>query len=359
MILTRVCNLKCKYCGEDAAFEPPPIEVAYSLETLKAFLEQDEHVTIQFYGGEPLLRIPLLEKIMDTIEAQQWSVQTNGCFLHQLPAQYLNRLDAILVSIDGRREITDWNRGDGIYNKVLKNCRIIRERGFKGDLIARMATSEVADIYKEVTHLASLTNPTFDHIHWQLDCQWDDDPAARWQDFDGWLKDSYNPGISRLVRWWVKKMEEREFVGITPFIPVMRSILFNEPSKLRCGAGLDSFAINPSGEISVCPISPEFAFSLVGDIHSDTPASIRNSMLVSEPCPSCDIFSICGGRCLFANQTKLWGQTGFQKVCETVRHLVSELQAIKSDVLELIDRGVVSEELFNYPSYNNGCEIIP
>lgn len=316
-------------------------------------------MTIQFYGGEPLLRIPLLEQIMDIIKAKKWSLQTNGCFLHRLNPHYLNQLATILVSIDGRREVTDWNRGAGIYDKVLKNCQVIRERGFHGDLIARMTTSEGVDIYKEVTHLASLKNPTFDHIHWQLDCQWDDDPNARWQDFAGWVKNSYKPGISRLVRWWLKKMRDGEFVGITPFIPVMRSLLFDEPAKLRCGAGLDSFAINPSGEISVCPISPEFTFSLVGDIKTDTPASIENSMTVSAPCPGCEIFSICGGRCLFVNKTKLWGEAGFQKVCETVRHLVSELQTIKPAILRLIDKGVISEELFYYPSYNNGCEIIP
>ncbi|MCK5046627.1 MAG: SPASM domain-containing protein, partial [Candidatus Heimdallarchaeota archaeon] len=139
----------------------------------------------------------------------------------------------------------------------------------------------------------------------------------------------------------------------------MKSILEDSPSPLRCGAGLDSFAINPNGSISVCPISPEFDFSIVGDIQTSTPKSIRNSMRVTDPCPSCNIFGFCGGRCLFINQTKLWGAEAFKKVCGTVEHMVSELKSIKDEVQLLIEKGIISKTEFDYPSFNNGCEIIP
>jgi len=335
--------------------------MAFSINDLGSFLEQDEGVkTIQFYGGEPLLRIPELQNIMDTIKnVQHWSVQTNATLLHKIPKPYLKRLSAILASIDGREDINDVNRGKGNYQKVLANCSLIRKNGFTSDLVARMATSEVADIYEEVTHLASLQDPKFDHIHWQLDTQWDDDPHARWDNFDSWVTNSYNPGITKLVQWWLENMRNGIFIGIVPFIPVMKSILFDLPTSIRCGAGVDSFAINPDGRISVCPISPEFEFSLVGDIKTCTPNTIRNSMLVSDPCPSCKSYNICGGRCLFINKTKLWGKDGFDKVCATVKHLINELTAIKDEVLELIRKGIISKEEFDYPIYNNGCEIIP
>ncbi|MHA1366048.1 MAG: TIGR04084 family radical SAM/SPASM domain-containing protein [Candidatus Heimdallarchaeota archaeon] len=360
-MLTRACNLHCLYCGEDAAFEKPPIDMAFSVEELSSFLGQDvSEKTIQFYGGEPLLRIPEMQEIMDSIKGvKHWSVQTNATFLYKLPSPYLERLSAILASIDGREEINDVNRGKGNYQKVLSNCQTARDNGFTGDLVARMATSEASDIFEEVTHLVSIQEPKFDHIHWQLDTQWDDDPHARWNDFDKWLTNSYNPGISKLIHWWLEHMKKGEVIGLVPFIPVMKSILFDISSTIRCGAGVDSFAINPDGRISVCPISPEFEFSLVGDIKTSTLDSIRNSLLVTDPCPSCDSFKICGGRCLFINKTKLWGEDGFQKVCGTVKHLIKELSAIKNDVLDLIEKGIISKEEFDYPGYNNGCEIIP
>lgn len=361
IILTRACNLKCKYCGEDASFETPPIDIAYPLNNLRNFLQRDESdVTIQFYGGEPLIRIPLMEKIIDSMDfVKHWSVQTNAIKLHKIKPRYLARISTILASIDGRKEVTDENRGKGVYDKVLENCITARKNGFNGDLVARMAISEVADIYEDVMHLATINKPRFNHIHWQIDSQWDDDPKIRWKDFNKWVDDSYNPGISKLVKWWLERMKNGEFIGLVPFIPVMNSILFNSPSILRCGAGIDSFAINPNGSISVCPISPEFRFSIVGDIWNSSPNEIRNSFVVTDPCPSCDIIQLCGGRCLFINQTKLWGEKAFTKVCKTVRHMIDELRAIKKEVLELIENGLIKKEEFAYPTFNNGCEIIP
>lgn len=355
------CNLKCKYCGEDATFEEPPIDIDYPIKSLQSFMEKDSsEITIQFYGGEPLIRIPLMQMIMDTIgKIEHWTIQTNAINLHNLPKQYLNRLSAILVSIDGREEVTDINRGKRIYNKIIENCIIAREKGFTGDLIARMTVFENSDIHEEVRHLAKLKKPAFDHIHWQLDTQWDDDPDTRWTNFSKWINQSYNPGISKLISWWVDCMSSGQFIGLVHFIPVMKSILFDIPSNLRCGAGLDSFTINSNGSISVCPISPEFEFSIVGHILTSNPLSIKNSMNVIQPCPNCSDFKLCGGRCLFINRTKLWGNELFSKICGTVKNMIMELQSHKETILELIKDGIIPKENFDYPKYNNGCEIIP
>ena len=122
---------------------------------------------------------------------------------------------------------------------------------------------------------------------------------------------------------------------------------------------IDSFAINPDGKISVCPISPEFTFSIVGDIYESDPNELRNSLKVSNPCPECDSYYLCGGRCLFINKTKLWGEAGFAKVCSSVKHLLKELKSIKNEVSKLIEKNIIKDKEFEYPKFNNGCEIIP
>jgi sulfatase maturation enzyme AslB (radical SAM superfamily) len=82
-------------------------------------------------------------------------------------------------------------------------------------------------------------------------------------------------------------------------------------------------------------------------------------MRVDEPCPSCSEFEICGGRCLFANKQRLWGDDGFDKVCEVSRHLFESLKKHVPRVRELIEKGIISLEALDYPEYNNGCEIVP
>ncbi|MHA1813289.1 MAG: TIGR04084 family radical SAM/SPASM domain-containing protein, partial [Candidatus Thorarchaeota archaeon] len=240
---------------------------------------------------------------------------------------------------------------------VLDSVRWLESIGYEGDIVARMAVSEQSDIYKEVRHLLDLRNPTFKHVHWQLNVVWD--AEGNWTDFDSWVANSYKPGISRLVREWVKKMESGVIEGIVPFMPLMYTLLTGKTSLLRCGSGLDTFAIHVDGKIGVCPISPDWDFSIVGHINDTDPSSLRNIMMVDEPCPSCEEYGVCGGRCLFANKQRLWGDDGFRKICDTVKHLIRELRAQVPRVQELVDNGTIRVEDFDYPEYNNGCEIIP
>ncbi|TXT55329.1 MAG: hypothetical protein BAJATHORv1_40240 [Candidatus Thorarchaeota archaeon] len=355
LVLTRRCNLNCDYChgGE----ETEATEIAYSIDELEDFLSKDKDVQLMLYGGEPTLKIPLIVNLMDRFPNARFMLQTNATRLHKIPRAYVRKFHSILISIDGREEITDRYRSSGIYKKVVKNARWLRSIGFKGDIVARMAVSQYSDIYKEVIHLLDLSGPTFDHVHWQLNVVWDAD--GNWRNFDGWVEKSYNPGITALVNYWIQYMREGNFLGIVPFIPITYSLLTGESSKLRCGSGIDTFAIHVDGSIGICPISPDWDFSIVGDIRTTHPKELRNVMHVDEPCPSCDEYGLCGGRCLFANKQRLWGQKGFEKICEIVKHLINSIRERIPDIQEIIEEGKISLEQFKYPEYNNGCEIIP
>ena len=356
LVLTRRCNLNCFYChgGEETG---PDTEIQYSMDELAAFLEKDNDVQLMLYGGEPTLRIPLVIELIDRFPNARFMLQTNALLLDRIPEAYINRFHSILVSIDGTERTTDGYRSKGVYKKVIRNIRWLRDTGFEGDIVARMAVSEQSDIYRDVRHLLDLRDPSFDNVHWQLNVVW----AAEdnWQDFDVWVNERYNPGITRLVDEWVEKMETGVVEGIVPFLPLMHTLITGELSEMRCGSGLDTFAIHVDGSIGICPISPDWEFSIVGDIRKSKPEDLKNCMKVDEPCPSCEEYGICGGRCLFANKQRLWGDGGFEKICEVSRHLFQALEKHVSRVHELIETGVITSNDFNYPEFNNGCEIIP
>ncbi|MFW9909755.1 MAG: TIGR04084 family radical SAM/SPASM domain-containing protein [Candidatus Thorarchaeota archaeon] len=356
IVLTRGCNLNCSYChgGEQHG---PDAEISYSIDELAAFLSKDDDPQLMFYGGEPLLRIPLMLEMMDRFPHARFMLQTNALRLNRVPSEYVKRFHSILVSIDGPEDITDGYRSRGVYKQVIENVKYLERIGFEGDIVARMAVSQQSDIYRDVRHLLDLTNPMFKHVHWQLNVVWD--AEGNWQDFDAWVRDIYNPGVSLLVTEWVENMKSGKVDGIVPFLPLMYSMLSNQGATLRCGSGIETFAIHVDGNIGICPISPDWDFSIIGSIKNTNPLDIRNKMLVDEPCPSCDEYQVCGGRCLFANKQRLWGDAGFEKVCNTARHLITELRNVKSDVQYLIDKGIISMSEFHYPEYNNGCEIIP
>lgn len=324
---------------------------------LAAFLEKDDDVQLMLYGGEPTLRVPLIIELMDRFPDARFMLQTNALLLDKIPESYVKRFHSILVSIDGTEETTDGYRSKGVYKKVINNVNWLHRIGYEGNVVARMAVSEQTDIYRDVRHLIDFKSHSFDNVHWQLNVIWD--AEDNWQDFDRWVNEIYNPGITRLVDEWVGKMRVGIVEGIVPFMSLMYSLVTGETSHLRCGSGLDTFAIHVDGKIGVCPISPDWEFSIVGNIWDSNPYDLKDSMSVVEPCPSCEDYRLCGGRCLFANRQRLWGDEGFEKVCAVTRHLFDALRKHVKNVRRLVEKGIISIHSLNYPEYNNGCEIVP
>jgi len=359
--LTTRCDLNCKYCAQEALedlkfgkrrweLDYPPPEVSYEVRDLKGFLKKDDDPWVIFYGGEPLLKTDLIKEIMDEIRAN-YIIQTNGVRLKEL-GDYVRRFHTIILSIDGKKETTDYFRGKGVYDKVIKSARWAREMGFEGELIARMTVMEPVDVKEEVLHLLNLG--LFDSVHWQLNALFWEDLERR--NFKEWLKD-YNKGVRELINLWVENMKKGKVWRIYPFLGVMDSLLRNEPSLLRCGAGWAQYAILTDGNISPCVAMAGMKEYYVGNIWESDPKNLKK-VLVGEPCTSCDIYPLCGGRCLFANKTKLWGEEGFKLVCTSVRNLISSLQEKLPEVRSLIQEGKIKLSHLNYHKFNS-CEIIP
>lgn len=354
VIITDRCQLNCRYCG--GGFRTGRRK--YTLRELAEFLMDDEEAGIGFYGGEPLLAMDEMMRIMDEVPARHFHLQTNGLLLPYLSTEYLLRLDTVLISVDGGEEVTDHYRGRGVYRAVLRALENIRARGYRGDVVARMVISSRSDVYRDVSHLLSLRSPGFDHVHWQLDLFWSTEGTWEGVDLKKWIE-GYNEGITRLVEDWMEGIREGTVPGIAPFQGVTYTLLTRRPTDLRCGAGRTAFAIHPDGTVMACPISPELPFNHLGSLKGRRSREFVNAVELDEPCRSCDIRWVCGGRCLFVNKTKPWGEEAFGLACGTVRHLVSTLQGHLPEIRELMERGRVRLQDFHYPRVNNGVEVIP
>lgn len=338
LILTPRCNSNCRYCG---GFEEGimPEKIRYDLEDLLRFLRGYPELSVAFYGGEPLLEAEKMVEIMRKVRAKYFILQTNGLLLEKLKREDLKKFSTILVSLDGREEVHDFYRGN--YKKVLKNVREIK-KGFDGELIARMTASQETSIYEDVMSIISLK--TFTHVHWQIDAIWSRDGI--WRDFEKWVED-YNAGIRRLVKFWISEMLKGRILGIVPFLGVATAIFegFRHPP---CSSGFESFAITTDGRILACPICPEFEWNQLGDIFT----GIRKKPELLPPCPECNYFRFCGGRCLFFNRERLWGEKGFKLVCSTVKNLVDSILAYSHVIAKFKDE-------IKYPRFLNTTEIIP
>lgn len=370
LILTDDCNLCCSYCrakafedleesaGERAVTfdENLPTELDYDLEVLYSFLRKDPCPTVTFYGGEPLLRADLIERIVRHAPARRFMVQTNGTLLDRLPPEILNRFVTILVSLDGRKDLTDAGRGPGVYQKVMENVRNIRARGYHGELIARMTVTEKTDIVDAVHYLSSNPDYPFFSIHWQIDANFAGDFSRR--RFREWVQDSYNPGIRTLVHDWVDHMAiHGEVLRWYPFLDPMEDLLCGRESRLRCGSGYANYSIMTDGNIGPCPVMVGMNQFYVGHISYSDPTQL-DPVHVQGECNDCAIRTFCGGRCLYSSITRPWSDDQRKLVCSTVATLHDALVGALPRVRALLKTGTIRSEDFIHEKFN-GCEIIP
>jgi putative peptide-modifying radical SAM enzyme len=368
LILTEKCNSQCRYCYEKSEKEfgnkltdkfkfdfSAPCDSEIDVKQLRKFILKDKEPKIIFYGGEPLLNITKIKEIIDAIPESKYYIQTNGKLLNNLPKEYTNRFSKILISIDGDKKRTDFNRGRGTYDLILKNLNLIRRKGFKGEIVARMTISfsdKFTDLTKQVKHLLKIG---FSSIHWQLDMGFYEFDYNK-KEVENFIK-KYNKEISKLIRLWIKNMNRGKVLKIYPFLGIFDSLYHNTSTKLRCGSGYANYTISTDGKIIACPITNCIKDFEIGHIKTNTPNKLKEISVI-EPCPSCSYFSLCGGRCLYSNYAKLWPLEGEKQICFTIRYLIDELKKSLPQIRKLIQKEVVNEKQFEYEKYF-GPEIIP
>jgi len=317
---------------------------------LKKFLSQDKEAVLVFYGGEPLLQIDKIKEIMDNIDIP-FRMQTNGILLDKLPPEYMDKISKILVSIDGGKERTTRNRGKGTYEKVMKNLQFIKENGYKGEIVARMTIAQdCPDLYEQVI---SLVDSGFTSVHWQLDA------GFYKEDFDEKkikkFFEDYNKSVSRLLEYWIKELESGRVLKFYPFLAIVDSLIKEDPTKIRCGAGHAGYAISTSGKVVACPIMNNIEDFKAGTLET-SPKKLKKFDI--KECSACDIKDLCGGRCMYWRKATLWPKEGDEIICDSIRFYIGKIKTFLPRIKEAITKKIISEKDFEYEKYF-GPEIIP
>jgi uncharacterized protein len=370
IILTEKCNSQCRYCYEKSMEEfdnsldkkfkfdfSAPCVSSVDLDKLKAFLEKDSDAVLVFYGGEPLLQVDKIKAIIDSLEGTEirFRMQTNGKLLDKLPFDYLKKIEKILISIDGDKDRTDMNRGEGTFDKVIEKIKQIKSQGYSGELIARMTIAQdCPDLFEQVKFLVEEIG--FTSIHWQLDVGFygNDFNEKKISDF----LEKYNGSLVKLLGWWVKEIKKGRVLKLYPFLGVVWDLLSGSETKgmLRCGAGHSGYCITTDGKISACPIMNNIEDFVCGSL--DSPPSGLKKMNCASECAGCDYLSLCGGRCLYWRKAKLWPTSGDKMICDSIKFYIDSLKGVLPEIRSAIDSGIVSLKDFEYEKYF-GPEIIP
>jgi uncharacterized protein len=151
--LTEDCNFRCEYCYLSKPYqytrnrsstrmsrEVGVNALQYVFDRLKPISRRipGKVFGVTFYGGEPLLELPLMIELMDYTRKHCplqsfFNMTTNGSLLTDEVADLLVEYGVhMVVSLDGHRENHDRNRklpnGDGTFDLVFGNVKRFRER---------------------------------------------------------------------------------------------------------------------------------------------------------------------------------------------------------------------------------------
>ena len=130
--VTRKCNLNCLYCLSSSG-----INEEYGLNTEQAIKLIDGLGKIginrlDFTGGEPLMRDDL-GILIDRAKQNNINtiVTTNTLLLNKKNIEVLKKADLVQVSIDGIKEIHNYQRNANVFDNMIENVKKLQACGCK------------------------------------------------------------------------------------------------------------------------------------------------------------------------------------------------------------------------------------
>lgn len=144
--VTNRCNYRCAYCYNQYFTRPEPDQPLARLTAIVDALAAAGLTRLNLVGGEPLARADL-DKLIDHAKSKGilTAMTTNGALV---PARMdtVRRLDAVCLSLDGRRESNDLGRGVGSHDRVLAAMEACRAAGVPLQLSAVLTRHTVDDV---------------------------------------------------------------------------------------------------------------------------------------------------------------------------------------------------------------------
>lgn len=322
LMLTYSCNLACRYCYEDREEGcVPPKEgggvsremspeslrggVAYLLDHAGA----DRKVSVTFFGGEPLLRFPLIRTAVGEARRMagergkeiSFSITTNGTLLTPEIAGFLRANGvSVCLSIDGPPEIHDRNRpyasGKGSYGDVARGIEILMENRNGFPVAARVTLGRGAvDVRKTFDHLRGLG---FDEVGFAPASAAEGSPSALTEE----ELCAVMEGFRDLADGYVEDVRERRVPVFSNMTQILALIHRGDPMPYPCGAGIGMLAADPSGAFypchRLCGVGDSFGNPEAGISEEARARFLEGARRRREtPCDICWAKNFCSGGC--------------------------------------------------------------
>jgi uncharacterized protein len=316
------CNLRCTYCyAEAGTYGAAPCLLApeTARRAVRYLLDNSgdrEHVTLVFFGGEPLLNMPAIRAA--TSEAisyggkigkeVRFSLTTNGTLLDPEIVTFLhaNRV-SVAVSMDGPRHVHDQNRpdekGNGSYTEIVSRLVPLLEDS-PVPVAARVTL--VPDQWSRVVEV-------FDHL---IGLGFHEvgiapvSPVSKTLLPSAAQEATLLEGFGLLARRFVADARKGRVTPFSNILDLLGRLHLGQTRAVSCGAGFGYMAMDAKGRFFPCHrLAGETDFC-VGSLQTEIDTDRIHSCLGSlnkgrkQSCSRCWARTICAGGCHYENHLR-------------------------------------------------------
>lgn len=355
LVITTDCNLSCDYCYTKRICKD--MDFATIKKAINLFLKissssPHEPTTIRFFGGEPLLRVDLIEKTIEYCKSRypqfsfNFTVSTNGTIMSNSIAALLKKhhIDYRL-SMDGSQETHDSCRkfadGLGTFKRIMNNLKTLKSNGIKPFIRVTCHPKNTANLHKDVLFFKE-NGFTDIEIVPAYGIEWNTEQIQEWQKQLRLIKDFY-----------YKELANKTGFRICFFDSYLESFAAgNFRQMLSCALG-EVLTVSPEGGLFACdsylyrPDKENFILGTtetglnknrIKEFFSTNPCEIRDS----KKCSICNVKK-CIKNCMAFNHSK--GRYEGNSFIENNLRLFDAMYNVSKELFESIDKESKIEEL--------------
>jgi uncharacterized protein len=319
LFVSQECNLACSYCYGDGG-EYRKSKMIMDERTADNFIDkfitdQNPGYLINFFGGEPLLNLPLIQKVIDRVRAKTephgirtvFNMTTNGTVWNSKIAEFVDKnIDTLTVSLDGPKDINDAQRPScgnfSSYDKTVRTIDNLKEQGSRytiRTIMTKNSFGRLKEIYSHNSELAGKGGVGLSTVDVH------DKHALGLTDHE---HQTLVDEIVEINSESLRSLADSDNPQFNEYTSELCKLIFGRQFRPRpCNAGQTVLAVAADGELYPCHRFVGYQEFCVGNVNDEQPLndnysklcqSFKETSVDKNPhCSGCWLQHLCGGSC--------------------------------------------------------------